>query len=278
MNNKEKQILNSNKGITIIALIISITIMLILASISIGTSMDSIYNTQLKGFYTRLDIVQKRVDEIASTNETYIDNNGNPIDIKKMGIEFKDLDIEKKEALINILNYQNLNVNPESFRYFSAEELYSIMDLSEIEYNVFIDFDNRLVIAADGININGKMYYMLEHNMYFPKYEEVKKPKLNTENPLIYSITNYGADKYKIVITPNYDEEGYAPTISKIKYKKVFNEYWETSHNLEMVISELTDYLVTYEDLNENSITKKITVKTDKDNKLIVEEITQENN
>ena len=278
MKNKEKQIFKKNNGITMMALIISITLMLILASISVGTSVESIYNTQLKGFYTRLDIIQKRVDEIASTDENYIDEDGNAVYIKNMGIEFKDLDLDQKENLINILNDYNININPENFRYFKAEEVFSILDLSEIEYNVFIDFDNRIVIAADGININGKKYYMLEHNMYFPEYKKEKKPTLNKEKPLTYSITNYGTDKYKITVIPKYDVKEYTPITSELKYKKIFDKYWETSQKFEIVIEELGDYDIMYEDSDKNTITKKIRIKINENNKVIVSEITEENN
>ena len=63
-----------SKGITLISLIITIVVLVILASISIKSGTESLDNTRLQGFYTQLEIIQKRVDDIAVTNETYISN------------------------------------------------------------------------------------------------------------------------------------------------------------------------------------------------------------
>lgn len=277
MNNIKSK-MSSDKGITIVALLIAIILMIILASISIGSSMDSIYDIKLKAFYSKLEVLQKRVDEVTSTNESYIDENRNTIYIKNMGISYENLDESKQSSLIHILNYQGLNIQPNNFRYFTSEEVNTIFDLSEIEYDVFIDFDKKIVLAEDGIEINGQMYYASEANMYTPLYNQETKPTLNSEIPILYTIIEYGIDKYKLTIIPNYNDEQYKPSISEVKYKKTSSKYWETSTDLEIIIDELSDYDILYEDSNENSVTKKIKVWIDDENNLTVTEITEENN
>lgn len=276
--NNIKQKMSSDKGITIVSLLIAIILMIIFASISIGSSMDSIYDIKLKGFYSKLEMLQKRVDEVTSTNESYIDENGNTIYIKNMGISYENLDESKQSSLSYILNYEGLNIQPNNFRYFTSDEVNTIFDLSEIEYDVFIDFDKKIVLAEDGIEINGQMYYASETSMYTPLYNEEAKPTLNSEIPISYTIIEYGTDKYKLTIIPNYNVEEYKPTASEIKYKKTTSKYWETSTNLEMIIDELSDYDIVYEDSNKNSVTKKIKVWIDDNDNLTVTEITEEDN
>lgn len=260
--------MKSEKGITLAVLIITIILMVILASVSISIGTDSLDSTRLKGFYTQLEIIQKRVDDIASTNESYIDSSGKMVYLKKQG---KDLIEEaQKTSLRAKLDAKGLkDIAVDNFRYFTVQDLEKELDLSEIDYNVFIDFDNRIIIAEEGIEIKGKTYYMLENSVYYPTYDKDKnKPVLGT---LTYTIVNYGTNKYKITVTPVYltsnTAEGY------IKYKKTTTKYWETSNNLEMVIEELGDYDIIYQDIYENSVPKKITVAADEDNNVTVTEI-----
>ena len=59
----------------------------------------------------------------------------------------------------------------------------------------------------------------------------------------------------------------------KLKYKKTSTKYWETSTNLEMVVDELTQYNIQYEDMNKNKIEKIISLEMDSNNNLVVTEI-----
>ena len=265
--------MKSEKGITLAVLIITIILMVILASVSISIGTDSLDSTRLKGFYTQLEIIQKRVDDIASTNESYIDKNGDTKYLKEQGLSYNKLKDVQKDNLQDILQIENLTTIPiTNFRYFTSEQLDSILDLSEIDYNVFIDFDNRIIIAEEGIEIKENTYYMLENSVYYPTYDKDKdKPVLDSLK--CDEVKKYGTNKYKIPVTPVYstsnNAEGY------IKYKKTTTKYWETSNNLEMVIEELGDYVIIYQDLYGNSVTKKITVAADEDNNVTVTEITE---
>ena len=258
-----KQKLSNDKGITLIALVVTIVVMLIIASVSIYNGMESFNNTRLKGFKMNLEIIQKRVDDIAATNESYVDSDGNVVYLKNQGTEYGSLTTEQKTKLKDITGLNDGDATLESFRYFTSEQLDSIFGLSEIEYNVFIHFDSRMVIAEDGIEINGTIHYMLENNVFFSTYDKNKnKPVLKSEEnggPLTATIMKYSTDKYKIKVTPQYtattEISGY------IKYKIVTTRYWEKSDSLEMIITKPGDYNIIYEDIYGNSVTKMMTVK-----------------
>ena len=257
-------------GITLAMLVITIIVMLILAGVSMSYGSNALGGTKLKGFYSKLEIIQKRVDEIATNNESYTDENGNVIYLKEQGTAFADLDSIKKTKLQSIIQTEGISADENKFRYFSAEEVNEFFELIDFEYNVFVDFDDRVVIAANGININGKTYYTLKTTTHLISQNTQKN--VGTINSLKYNVTTYGDDKYKIIITPS-NTIGDLSEGGKLKYKKTSTKYWETSTNLEMVVDELTQYNIQYEDMNKNKIEKIISLEMDSNNNLVVTEI-----
>jgi hypothetical protein len=250
------------KGITLVALVIIVTVLLIIASISINYGSESFNNTRLQGFYMKLEIIQKRVDDIATTNEVYIDAEGNTIYLKEQGTAHENWGGDRQDSLKAIIQSEGaeLNLSIENFKYFTSEQLNSILNLSEIEYDVFIDFDNRVVIAENGIAVNGVTYHMLKNSVYYAKQNN---KNVGTIESLSYVIVKYG-DNYKVTVTPS-NSVGDLKTGGTLKYKKSTSKYWETSENMEMVISKLADYNIIYEDANNNSLSKTITINLDKD-------------
>lgn len=246
-------------GITLAVLIITIVVILILAGVSVKIGTDSLDSTRLQGFYTQLEIVQKRVDDIATTNESYVDTEGNIIYLKEAG---SDLTESQKVYLQNIIQSEELGVDVTKFKYFTIENIETILELSEIEYNLFIDFDNRIIVAEDGIKIGDKTYYVLENATYFVKQDVDKN--IGTIQSLSYQLTKYGKNNYKVIVTPN-NTIGDVGGTGYVKYKKTTNKYWKVSNNTEMIVEELVEYNVIYVDENNNSIEKKIKVELDSD-------------
>lgn len=258
-NFNTKTILSDEKGITLTVLILIVIVMFILAGVAIQSGTESLGSTRLKGFYTQLEIIQKRVDDIVVTNESYKDADGNIIYLKDKG---KDITTEQIEFLQTVL----IGLSDEAaskFRYFTIEELEKDLDLLHMEYNVFIDFENRIVVAEEGIVADGEQYYVLESTNYFVEQNENKN--VQTIQSLSYQVTAYGTDKYKVVVTPeNYNigdlsENGY------VKYKEINTKYWETSDNTEIIIEKDIEYNIVYIDTNNNSIERKIKIKIELD-------------
>lgn len=254
--------MKNEKGITLSALIITICVMLILASVAVYNGTESVNNTLLNGFYTQLEIVQERVDDISTTNESYINEDDTEIYIKEAG---KDLTETQISNLGEILSAQGLSTDyiSETYRYFTIQDIKDILDLDEIDYNLFINFENRIIIAEEGITIDNTTYYMLKDTKYF--VEENSSKNEGTINSLIYGTPiEYTADTYKVSIEPEYtigdlDKTGY------IKYKKTTSNYWDTTNENYIVIKFETEYNIVYTDLNKNKIEKKIKIEYKKD-------------
>lgn len=262
-NIKEK---SNNNGITLIALVITVAVMLLLAVVTIEVGTETLDNTRLQGFYSQLRVIQKRVDEIVITNEKYVDSKGNTIDIKEQGTPYNAMTVEQKNIIQNEIS--ELGIVTTSFKYFTIQQLEEILGLKDMEYNVFIDFNSRTIIAEEGITVNGKVYRLLNDTTYYVN-ENPDKNK-GTISLLEFKITTYGkeyygntidatTDRYKITVTPSNTVGDLQPG-GTIKYKKTTSKYWETSDNLEMIVSELTLYDVTYEDNNKNSVSETIRV------------------
>lgn len=255
--------MKEQKGITLVALIITVVVLLIIAAVSINFGTDSLDDTRLKGFYAELEIIQKRVDDIATTNESYVLSEGDTattVYLKDTGAPLT----EEQRSFITSLKFDPIN-----FKYFTSKQLETILDISGIEQDVFIDFTNKKVISAEGIDIKGEKYYTLEDNVYYVEYEGNKL----ILNDISYTIETYGKS-YKITVTPTYSS---TTNVNKyIKYKKSTSKYWETSTNLEIIIESLGDYDIIYKDSYGNSITEKITVSLYDNNAPTVTKIVEE--
>jgi len=264
-----KRQISSDKGITLIALMITVIVLLIIGGVSILTGTESIDSTRLKGFYTELEIIQKRVDDIAATNESYVDGEGNTLYLKEQG---EDLNDDQILLLEDIKLSENIDINPTNFRYFTAKKLEDILDLFKMKYNVFIDFDNRIVIAEEGIKVGNKTYYVLENTNYH--LEQITTKNKGEIEGLTYAVIKYDEDIYKITVTPN-NIIGDLSGNGFVKYKETTTRYWETSNNAELIVKLLVEYNMIYQDNNGNSIEKLIKVELDENNQPIVTEVTE---
>lgn len=260
--------MKKESGITLVALVLTIVVLIIIGTISIRSGTESIDNTRLKGFYMQLEIVQKRVDDIATTNETYIDSEGNTIYLKEQGSVLTE---EQTTSLNSILEAENITAQTDDFKYFTVQDLKEKFDLTEIEYNVFVNFEKRIVIAENGIQIGDKMYYTLKNTTYF--VEQNTEKNTGTIESLEYKVLHYTGDTYKVKITPSntigdLDKSGY------IKYKKTTTKYWETTSDTEIIIEFNTEYNIIFIDQNNNSIEKTIKIEyvKDEEGNVIVDE------
>jgi len=260
--NNIKKRLSNEKGITLVSLLVTVFVMLIIVAVAVNVGTDSVDSTRLQAFYTQLEIIQKRADDIATTNEGYYITNSNGtktyVDIKTQG--GSTITSSQASFLQGILSAEGITAPVSEFRYFTIANLKEQLDLSEIEHNVFIHFGTRTIVSDKGVSANGEMYYVLKNNIYFAEQDTTKN---EGTLELTYNITIYGTNNYKITVTPN--TVGDLITNGTLKYKKTTTKYWETANGLEIVISDLAEYNIEYVDSNKNTIFEAITVALDDD-------------
>ena len=217
----------NEKGITLIALVITIIILIVLASIGTYAAKETIESARLTKFTSELKIMQYKVNELYNSwkenrtitidGETYGNSNN------KEGIKDIDKDLGQSigECPKSSQASEALKGKTEgNYRYFS-NDLIKKLEVEDVEQDFFIDIETRSVVSCDGVrNKEDEWYYDLEQvsdSVYNVKYEPEKylDPTFN-----ITTEENKGVSK---IIISNVEYKGYIKKW-KIKYGLVESE------------------------------------------------------
>lgn len=168
---------NTNqKGITIIALIITIIVMLILASVTIYVGTDSLAHSKMVRFVSYMQMIQKKVDYIAE----YENYSNYGVELKSENISLlQDILISPNESFLTTLDSTYL-------RYFDSSHIASDLELENIDDEIVVDFSTREVISLNGIEYEDKLYYT---QYYLPGGQKLKQQTETTNRDLTFTIT-----------------------------------------------------------------------------------------
>lgn len=150
-----------NKGITVIALVITIVVMLILTTVTINVSTDSIEYSKMVKFVSYMQAIQKKVDLI-SEYENYTEYGNTLTDTQKSQLE---------EIVGTTIESSQL----EQYRAFSKNEISEDFELDDIDDEIVVNFKTREVISLIGVKYEGKMYYTQYELPGGQKIEEYKE-------------------------------------------------------------------------------------------------------
>lgn len=165
--------IKSERGITILVLIISIAIMLILVGTGIRYGGESLEDIRLQNFSYELQQIQGRVDSFHEKMKTisdidYINFNGQEMGInvtsstkavetlKRFGINYDIVSEQDKN-----LYYEGNGVDT-YYRYFSKANLEKQLDIKNAKINVIINFKTREVISVEPQIYKENKYYRLQ--------------------------------------------------------------------------------------------------------------------
>ena len=244
----------NQKGITLIALSITIVLIIIIGSVTINISMEEITKTELKAFYSKLEIAQQGVEKISTTNENYKNSQGNIIYLKDLG---EALSVEQSNLIIS------LGYSAQEFTYFTEVKIEKDLGIHGVDLNLMIDFKNCIIISEQGLEIDGITYYELENQKYRVEHSENKNIG---EVDFNYNVEKYGNNLYKITVEPiNIGDI----TQGTVKYKNNTLTYWKLAEDNTIIIEELGEYYIMYVDANDNSIQKKLTLSLNEEGNII---------
>ncbi len=243
--------MKAEKGITLIALVITIVILLILTSIATYSGIDVINSSKLTAFTAEMEIMQTQVNSIY---EKYRD--GQTISINGesyMGEQI--LTIESSSTSSDITTqknkiFQNLSSDPESGVNIDEKENYKFWDsdlmkklgIESTEKSYFVNIKKRSIISYEGLSYKGKMYYTLQQlpdSLYNVEYDNP-----NGGTPTFSVVTNKQSEnEWKIEISDIQYDGGY---INKweVQYKLEEQEYWNTSENLSFIVNKPGKYTI----------------------------------
>ena len=245
----------NSKGITLISLVITIAVLLILASIATYSGIDVIRQSKLNKFTAEMKVMQTQVNDLYQKytdgrsvtvgNNTYT---GDDI-LNKIG---QDLPSNADSVFTS---EKSGITEKEGYRYYNQDTIKGL-NIDGVEGEFYVNVKNRSVISTEGLEYEGTTYYTLEqlpNGLYNVDYEDK-----NTGKPTFdVSIENIG-DKNRIVIS-NINYNGYVDKW-QVKYQKEGQDYWSTSEDLSFVVSEDGLYKVKIVNGNIESDEKKVMI------------------
>lgn len=245
---------NEQKGVTLVALITMILLLLILASIGYTVGDSTINSAKFTQFKSELKVMQSKVNELNQENKTDI---GQALTNTQKNI----LNIQKiSDIIYNEKNEQEKTEILNGFRYISKNYIKNELNLESVERDYLINIEYSYVIYPEGFKYEGTKYYMIDqiegevYNVHYKdKNEKTGSFEINAtkEN-----------NKYKIKIT-NIQYNGYVDKW-QVKYKLSGNSYWETSDSLTFYIKEEGNYSIKVFHGDEIDLgTKSITISYD---------------
>ncbi len=203
----------NNSGITLVSLVITIIVLLILASITVYSGISTVRSARLTKFTTELKMMQQKVNELydyytnnksitvnnvvytggkeqaeaeqgqeetEGTSPETTDENKGIQEIGKDPAEFFN-----PNRLEEIFSAEGSGITSSSgYKYYDTETLQGL-ELENMEYEFFVNVATRSVVSIEGFNDYGNIYYTLDQvpdGIYNVEYNaQTDKPTFKVE-------------------------------------------------------------------------------------------------
>lgn len=219
--------MQKNHGITLVSLVITIIVLLILASVATYSGLNVVNSSKLTAFTTELKIMQTQVNAI------YEEDSG-----KQIGEEITgDIQIQANKIFTES---ESGIVSQEGYRYWS-QDLIKELGIEGVEQDFFVNLEKRSVVSYQGLKYEGKTYYTLNqvpNGLYNVEYIEPteEKPTFEINSECI------GINKWRITIS-NIQYDGYIDKW-QVKYQLEGQDYWNTSKDLSFTVNKNGNYKI----------------------------------
>lgn len=249
------------KGITLISLIITIIVLLILASITTYSGVNVIKQTYFTRFEAELKVMQTEVNDLYEkyNSEGSITVNGTTYKGNEIANIGKDINTVKKQATQVFTNNASGITDMTGYRYFD-EDTIKALKIDKVDGEFFVNVAKRSVISYDGMKYENKMYYTLDqtpNGLYNIEYENK-----NTAKPIFdVSYEKLENNKYKVTISNIKYDNGYVDKW-QVKYKNddsTINDF-STTEDYSFVVNQKGTYEIYLQNGDIKSDMKKINV------------------
>ena len=239
--------IKETKGVTLIALVVTIVVLLILASIGINSGQDAINSAKFNEFKSELKIMQTKVNELNQSNETEI----------RPELTEQQKSIFNVETVYNIIfenkSDEEITNIKKGFRYYSKDYINNKFNFDSITRDYFVNVEKRIVISCTGFEYKGKTYYMSEQ--FGDGLYNVEYSNKNAQSGSYDINTTVEENRCKIEIS-NIHYEGYINDW-QVKYKLKDSSQWKTSNDLSFYVKEDGTYDIEVVHGNEISLGAK---------------------
>lgn len=214
-------------GITLMSLVITIVILLILASIATYSGIEVIKSSKLTKFTTEMKIMQTQV------NELYQKMQDGDTTIKELGKIISEIGNQTQVDDV----FEEVGITEDErgqYRYFDKDTIEKL-NIEGVSGTFFVNIYKRSVISYEGFQYEGKYYYTLDqlaNGLYNVKYEEknTNKPTFDT------NVEKVSEGKWRITVS-NINYDGYINKWS-VKYKLEDSNNWSTSEDLSFIVEK----------------------------------------
>ena len=221
-------------GITLVALVIMIVLLLILASIGYTVGDSTISSAKFTQFKNELKVMQTKVNELNQENKTD--------DGQELTEEQKDiLDIQEiSDVIYNGKTEEQKAKIKNGFRYVSKNYINETFDLEGVSRDYLVNVEYRYVVFPEGFEYEGITYYMI--NQIYSEIYNVQYNDKNEKTGDFDVVVTKENNRCKVEIS-NIQYNGYVDKW-QVKYKLEDSSYWETSDNLTFYLREEGKYSV----------------------------------
>lgn len=226
----------NEKGITLVALVTTIILLLILSTIGVTAGTQTISMANFSQFKQELKIIQTKVNELNEDRQFIIgeeltNEQNNILEIKEISdIIYQGKTEEEKNAIRS------------GFRYCSKGYLSNNWGLEGIKRDYLINVEYRYVISYNAFKYNEIDYYMvdqLEDEIYNVRYVD-KNPK---EGDFSFDVDCVKeSDRWRIEIS-NITYTGYISNW-QVEYRQDGEEEWKKVNTLNFYVTKVGNYYV----------------------------------
>lgn len=248
-----KKITKDNKGITLIALVITVMLLVIIGSVSIYTGLDTYRYSKVSKFVTQMQLLQAKVDDLVVSKTTEELNN--------MGLQAPTS--EQQNVINTAFNNGEISTNDiNKYKVFTKDKVLELLDVEDVQNDIMVNFETREIISSAGIEYEDETYYT--------QY-------LLPGGQTLINKTAEPSRSLGCAISPSIDGLNATMTIEDISitnvtlsYKEENDNYWqtitnytETNKSYDVLISKSGNYIFKLQDntKSENSIEKTVIIK-----------------
>lgn len=222
------------KGVTLIALVTTIVILLILASVGYASGSEAINFANFSQFKTELEVLQTEVNELNQNNEIDVGQ-----ELTETQKNFLNNEIISDIIYNGKTEEEKVKIQ-EGFRYCNSDYIKSYFSLESVKRDYLINVEYRYVIYSNGFNYRDTTYYMvnqIDGGLYNVQYNDKNEKAGSFE---VNSVKEN--DRWKIEVS-DITYNGYVNNW-QVKYRLEDDSNWKTANNLSFYVTKEGNYYV----------------------------------